>query len=386
MDGKCIRNSGFNYWNDPLQNLHGISGRVPVRFSDFLDTTIRFKYDIQKEMKTGDILLQIGFVPTLSVDKERFIHEQGLAVTIVVQKNDVTLVISNFGVNLKEERLSGNGIGTTFEGMLVMRKESQHISLYLNANDIEKLLHERQELDMSYTRVPDDKYIHTFEYIYNNVEDLWPIFNVCDEKNAVVLISSTLFYEPSCNKNLYISKDGQYIVNSRGRRFHECGQTLSKVEPVNTTFKFAGSEYPLYSFNPFMFRLKNFNFSFDLELSKGFISKTNSTVVFQLRIESKEGKFLIGFALAENFFEVIYWYGNSTGAIDHLPLKNSSDFKRLTFSIVVNYHLQTVKTDLLDLSENKRYSHEFSNVVFQIHPPFIYIGMTNEAIIKACFH
>lgn len=77
--GKCIRNSGFNFWNDRFQVFNGVAGRVPVRFLGSLDVEIEIKYKIKKDMEIGTIIFQTGFLPTQYMDKDRFIYDQGLA-------------------------------------------------------------------------------------------------------------------------------------------------------------------------------------------------------------------------------------------------------------------------------------------------------------------
>ena len=222
-------NSYANNWNTRLVNLNGIVGRVPVRLLDFPDTNIRIEYSINEGAKTGDNLLQIGFIPTHSMDKKRYIYDEGPSVNIEVQENGVKLVISLFGVNIKEERLSGNKIGTVFSGTLILRKERQNISVYLQAKNGENLLHERQEryfsTDTPDIRAPDGKYIHTFDYVYNNREDSWLVFNTCNRKKATVVMSSTLFHEPSCNKKIYMHKKGQSISNAKHDGYTKCGHT-----------------------------------------------------------------------------------------------------------------------------------------------------------------
>lgn len=86
--GKCIRNSGFNFWNDKLQVLNGVAGRVPVRFLGSLDIEVEIQYSINKNMEIGDVILEIGFIPTQYMDKDRFIYEQGLAITAIVRENN----------------------------------------------------------------------------------------------------------------------------------------------------------------------------------------------------------------------------------------------------------------------------------------------------------
>lgn len=130
--GKCIRNSGFNFWNDRFQVFNGVAGRVPVRFLGSLDVEIKIQYKIKKDMEIGTILFQTGFLPTQYMDKDRFIYDQGLAITAVVRENnEVRLVISNFGASMKEERITENKRGTSFVGKLILRKLKQNISVYL---------------------------------------------------------------------------------------------------------------------------------------------------------------------------------------------------------------------------------------------------------------
>lgn len=38
--GKCIRNSGLNFWSNRLKVLNGVAGRVPVRFLGALDIEV----------------------------------------------------------------------------------------------------------------------------------------------------------------------------------------------------------------------------------------------------------------------------------------------------------------------------------------------------------
>lgn len=107
--GKCIRNSGFDFWNERLKVLNGVAGRVPVRFLDSFDMEIEIHYRIKKDFEIGTIIFQIGFLPTKHMDKDRFIYDQGLAITALVRENnEVRLVISNFGASMKEERISDN--------------------------------------------------------------------------------------------------------------------------------------------------------------------------------------------------------------------------------------------------------------------------------------
>ena len=104
----------------------------------------RHEYFINEGAKTGDILLQTGVIPTHSMDKKRFLYDEGLAMTIESQKNDVKLVISHFGVNIKGERLSGNKKGTIFSGTLILRKERQNTSVYFKAKTKPKKKNRRQ--------------------------------------------------------------------------------------------------------------------------------------------------------------------------------------------------------------------------------------------------
>lgn len=59
--GKYLRNSGFNFWDDRLQVLNGVAGRVPVRFLDSLDIEVEIQYSINKNMKIGAVILESGF-------------------------------------------------------------------------------------------------------------------------------------------------------------------------------------------------------------------------------------------------------------------------------------------------------------------------------------
>lgn len=134
--GKCIRNSGFDFWNERLKVLNGVAGRVPVRFLDSFDMEIEIHYRIKKDFEIGTIIFQIGFLPTKHMDKDRFIYDQGLAITALVRENnEVRLVISNFGASMKEERISDNKRDTTFAGRLILRKLKHIISVYLKANE-----------------------------------------------------------------------------------------------------------------------------------------------------------------------------------------------------------------------------------------------------------
>ena len=134
-----------------------------------------------------------------------------------------------------------------------------------------------------------------------------------------------------------------------------------------------------------MIRVKNYNFSFDLEFAKGLNSETKPTLVFQLQIESLEQKFVIGLTLVKKNVQVIYWFHNSNISVDYLPLENSFRLIRLTFALEVNYHLKTIKTDVRDVSNDERYLHEFSNVFFW-ETPYIRVGMTKGAVTEACFN
>lgn len=384
--GKCIRNSGFNFWNDKLQVLNGVAGRVPVRFLGSLDIEVEIQYSINKNMEIGDVILEIGFIPTQYMDKDRFIYEQGLAITAIVRENnEVRLVISYFGASMKEERLSEIKNGSTFVGKLILRKLKQNISVYLKVDNSDGKYRERQaryfSTDLPNLPAPDGIYIHTFDNINNNLEDVWPVFNVYNGSSANVVMSSKHFHEPSCNKNLYISENGQSVSNSKQVGFMKCGLKSGPMESKGTTFVRSNRE--LYSYNPFLLHRK-YNISFELEFEKSIYSDKEQKFPFQIRIESPENSFVLGVAALENHIFIYMFYGNSTPKFERIPCRSNHGLKKLRFSIEVNYELRKIKLEILYPAENKRYSYEFMNTVYT-ETPYLYVGMRNTGIIEACF-
>lgn len=384
--GKCIRNSGFNFWNDRFQVFNGVAGRVPVRFLGSLDVEIKIQYKIKKDMEIGTILFQTGFLPTQYMDKDRFIYDQGLAITAVVRENnEVRLVISNFGASMKEERITENKRGTSFVGKLILRKLKQNISVYLKVHNSEGTYRERQaryfSTDLPNLPAPDGVYMHTFENIKNNFEDVWPVFNVYNGSSANVIMSSNHFHEPSCNKNLYISENGQSVSNSKQVGFMKCGLKSGPLESKDATFVRSNRE--LYSYNPFLLH-KKYNISFELEFEKSIYSDKEHSFPFQIRLESQENSFVLGVAALENYIFIYMFYGNSTPAFARIPQRTNHGLKKLHFSIEVNYELRTIKLDILYPAENQQYSHEFMNTVYT-GTPYLYVGMRNTGIIEACF-
>lgn len=382
--GKYLRNSGFNFWDDRLQVLNGVAGRVPVRFLDSLDVEVEIQYSINKNMKIGAVILEIGFIPTQYMDKDHFIYEHGLAITVIVREtNEVRLIISYFGVSMKEERLSENKNGLTFVGKLILRKLKENISVYLKVDDSEGTYRERQaryfSTDLPNLLAPDGVYIHTFDNI-NNLEDVWPVFNVYNGSSASVIMSSKHFHEPSCNKNLYISENGQSVSNLKQEGFIKCGLKSGSVESKSTTF--ARSNRKLYSYNPLLLH-KKYDISFELEFEKSIYSNEHP-FPFEIRIESPENRFVLGVADVENHIFIAMFYGNSTPTFERIPHSSSHGLKKLHFSIEVNYELRTIKLDILHPAENQKYSHEFMNTVYT-EKPYLYVGMRNTGIIEACF-
>lgn len=383
--GKYLRNSGFNFWDDRLQVLNGVAGRVPVRFLDSLDVEVEIQYSINKNMKIGAVILEIGFIPTQYMDKDHFIYEHGLAITVIVREtNEVRLIISYFGVSMKEERLSENKNGLTFVGKLILRKLKENISVYLKVDDSEGIYRERQaryfSTDLPDLPAPDGVYMHTFDNI-NNLEDVWPVFNVYNGSSANVIMSSKHFHEPSCNKNLYISENGQSVSNSKQVGFMKCGLKSEPLESKDATFVRSNRE--LYSYNPFLLH-KKYNISFELEFEKSIYSDKEHSFPFQIRLESQEISFVLGVAALENYIFIYMFYGNSTPAFERIPQRTNHGLKRLHFSIEVNYELRTIKLDILHPAENQKYSHEFMNTVYT-EKPYLYVGMRNTGIIEACF-
>lgn len=284
--GKYLRNSGFNFWDDRLQVLNGVAGRVPVRFLDSLDVEVEIQYSINKNMKIGAVILEIGFIPTQYMDKDHFIYEHGLAITVIVREtNEVRLIISYFGVSMKEERLSENKNGLTFVGKLILRKLKENISVYLKVDDSEGTYRERQaryfSTDLPDLPAPDGVYMHTFDNI-NNLEDVWPVFNVYNGSSANVIMSSKHFHEPSCNKNLYISENGQSVSNLKQEGFIKCGLKSGSVESKSTTF--ARSNRKLYSYNPLLLH-KKYDISFELEFEKSIYYSPETQFVFQMEMD-----------------------------------------------------------------------------------------------------
>lgn len=382
--GKYLRNSGFNFWDDRLQVLNGVAGRVPVRFLDSLDVEVEIQYSINKNMKIGAVILEIGFIPTQYMDKDHFIYEHGLAITVIVREtNEVRLIISYFGVSMKEERLSENKNGLTFVGKLILRKLKENISVYLKVDDSEGTYRERQaryfSTDLPDLPAPDGVYMHTFDNI-NNLEDVWPVFNVYTGSSANVIMSSKHFHEPSCNKNLYISENGQSVSNLKQEGFIKCGLKSGSVESKSTTF--ARSNRKLYSYNPLLLH-KKYDISFELEFEKSIYSNEHP-FPFEIRIESPENRFVLGVADVENHIFIAMFYGNSTPTFERIPHSSSHGLKKLHFSIEVNYELRTIKLDILHPAENQKYSHEFMNTVYT-EKPYLYVGMRNTGIIEACF-
>lgn len=384
--GKCIRNSGFNFWNDRLQDLNGVAGSVPVRFLGSLDIEVEIQYSITKDIEIGDIILEIGFVPTQYVDKGRFIYDQGLAITAIARENnEVRLVISYFGTSMKEERLSGRKKGTTFVGKLILRKLKQNISVHLKVDKSEGMYRETQaryySTDLPNLPPPEGVYIHTFDNI-NNLEDVWPVFNACNGSSANVVLSSKHFHEPSCNKNLYISENGQSVSNAKQDGFMKCGLKSRRMESETTTF--ARSSRELYSYNPFLLH-NEYNISFELEFAKSHHSDKEQDLPFQIRIESPGNRFVMAVGALENRIVVYMLSEHSAPNPERIPLRSSHGLKKLRFSIAVNYDLRTIKLDILYPAENNRYSHEFTNMVYT-EMPHLYVLMTNTGIMEACFN
>lgn len=384
--GKCIRNSRFNFWNDRLQVFNGVAGRVPVRFLGSLDVEIEIQFKIKKDMEIGTILFQTGFLPTQYMDKDRFIYDQGLAITAVVRENnEVRLVISNFGASMKEERITENKRGTSFVGKLILRKLRQNISVYLKVDDSEGTYRERQaryfSTDLPNVLAPDGVYMHTFENIENNLEDVWPVFNVYNGSSASVIMSSKHFHEPSCNKNLYMSENGQSVSNSKQVGFMKCGLKSGPLESKSATFVRSNRE--LYSYNPFLLH-KKYDISFELEFEESVTSDQENNFPFQIRIEPPGNSFVLGVAALENHIFIYIFYGNSTEKTERFPHRLKHGLKKFHFSIEVNYELRAIKLDILYPAENQRYHREYMNIVYT-ETPYLYVGMRNTGIIEACF-
>lgn len=379
--GKCIRNSGFNFWNNRLEVLNGVAGRVPVRFLGSFDMEIEIQYRIKKDMEIGTIIFQTGFLPTQYMDKDRFIYEQGLAITALVRENnEVRLVISYFGTSMKEERISDNRRGKTFVGKLILRKLKQNISVYLKVDNSEGVYRERQaryfSTDLPNIPAPDGVYIHTFDNINNNLEDVWPVFNVYNGSSANVVMSSKHFYEPSCNKNLFMSEKGHSVSNSKQIGFVKCGLKSRHTESMKPIF--IQSKHELFH----LFR-KKYNFSFELDFAKSLCSEGERQFLIQIHIESPEYIFMIGVgALEDQIF--VYVYNGDSSPNEQIYFRSSHRLNKLHFSIEVNYELRTIKLDILYPAENKRYTHEFMNTVYT-ETPYLYVGMRNTGIIEACF-
>lgn len=57
------------------------------------------------------------------MDKNSFIYDKGLVIIVLVcENNEVRLVISNFGISMKEEWIFDNRRGIIFVGKLILRK------------------------------------------------------------------------------------------------------------------------------------------------------------------------------------------------------------------------------------------------------------------------
>lgn len=379
--GKCIRNSGFDFWNERLKVLNGVAGRVPVRFLDSFDMEIEIHYRIKKDFEIGTIIFQIGFLPTKHMDKDRFIYDQGLAITALVRENnEVRLVISNFGASMKEERISDNKRDITFAGRLILRKLKHIISVYLKANESKGIYRERQELyfstDLPNIPAPDGIYMHTFDNIDNYQEDLWPVFNVCKGSRANVVMSSKHFHEPSCNKDLFMSENGQSVSNSKQKGFMKCELKSHQKESMNAIF--VQSKHDL--FKPFQGK---YNFSFELDFAKSFYSEGGGQFLFQINIVSPEKSFVIGVeALEEQIF--VYMFNGNSSPTEILSIRSSSGLKKLLSLIEMNYQLRTIKLEILYPAENKRYSYEFLDIVYLI-TPYLYVAMSSTGITNACF-
>lgn len=62
-----------------------------------------------------------------------------------------------------------------------------------------------------------------------------------------------------------------------------------------------------------MIRVKNYNFSFDLEFAKGINFETKPILAFKIRIESRalQKSFVIELSLEKNRVQIIYWFHNA---------------------------------------------------------------------------
>lgn len=388
--GKCIRNSGFNFWTNRLEVLNGVTGRVPVRFLGSFDTEIEIQYIIKKHMEIGTIIFQTGFLPTQYMDKDRFIYDKGLAITALVRENnEVRLVISYFGTSMKEERISDNRRGTTFVGKLILRKLKQNISVYLKVDNSEGIYREKQaryfSTDLPNIPAPDGIYMHTFDNIDNYYADLWPVFNVCNESNAYVVMSSKHIHEPSCNKNLFMSENGHSVSNSKQKGFVKCALKSRHTESESLKPIFVQSKHDL--FYPFLMK---YNFSFELDFAKSLYSEEERSFLIQIHIQSPENNFMIGVGALEDQISVYVYNGDSTPK-EQIFFRSSHSLKKLHFSIEVNYELHTIKLDILYPAKNKRYTHEFMRYTHEFmntvytETPYLYVGMRNTGVIEACF-
>lgn len=286
---------------------------------------------------------------------------------------------------MKEERITENKRGTSFVGKLILRKLRQNISVYLKVDDSEGTYRERQaryfSTDLPNVLAPDGVYMHTFENIENNLEDVWPVFNVYNGSSANVIMSSKHFHEPSCNKNLYISENGQSVSNSKQIGFMKCGLKSGPLESKSTTF--ARSNRELYSYNPFLLH-KKYDISFELEFEESVTSDQEKNFPFQIRIEPPGNSFVLGVAALENHIFIYIFYGNSTEKTERFPHRLKHGLKKFHFSIEVNYELRAIKLDILYPAENQRYHREYMNIVYT-ETPYLYVGMRNTGIIEACF-
>lgn len=379
--GKCIRNSGFNFWNNRLEVLDGVAGRVPVRFLGSFDMEIEIQYKIKKNLEIGTIIFQTGFIPTQYMDKNSFIHDKGLAITALVRENnEVRLVISNFGTSMKEERISDNRRGTTFVGKLILRKLKQNISVYLKVDNSDGIYHESQaryfSTDLPNVPAPDGVYMHTYDNIDSYYEDLWPMFTACNRSSANVVMSSKHFYEPSCNKNLFMSENGHSVSNSKQIGFVKCGFKSRHTESTKPIF--IQSKHEL--FHPFC---KKYNFSFELDFAKNLYYEAKRQFPIQIHIESPENIFMIGVDALEDNILVNVYNGDSTPK-EQIFFRSSQSLNKLHFSVEVNYELHTIKLGIHYPAINNTYTHEFMNTVYT-EKPYLYVGMRNTGVIEACF-
>lgn len=78
------------------------------------------------------------------MDKDYFIYEYGLVIIVIVWEiNEVWLIISYFGVSMKEEWLFENKNGLIFVGKLILWKLKENIFVYLKVDDLEGIYCER---------------------------------------------------------------------------------------------------------------------------------------------------------------------------------------------------------------------------------------------------